>query len=221
MRTVLLYSGGLDSLMLHRLLRPDVLLYVDTRSPYAAAERSRLPPSTEVVEFDLRRWERPDGIVPCRNLYFVTVASTFGEFIALGSTKGDRVHDGSPLFASSASHLLTYLWSPQHWTEGRRIRVDMPIKDLTKAEAVALFVRNGGDAEWLARAAFSCYRGGDVECMDCLCCARKWVALTLNGVAMARSAEPYVRSELVPLIRAGRSRRPGEDKDILRAVGEA
>jgi 7-cyano-7-deazaguanine synthase in queuosine biosynthesis len=179
-----------------------------------------LPAGCEVVEFDMRRWEAPGGIVPCRNLHLVAIASQYGEAIGLGSTKGDRVLDGSAKFAEDASALLSYLWQPQHWTTGRAIRIEVPFKGWTKTEIVAGFIHAGGDAERLAADSYSCYRGGPTECMACLCCARKWVAFALNGVSMPGSAAAFVKAELVPLIRAGRSQREDEDADILRAVGE-
>ena len=44
MKKVLLYSGGMDSWLISHLWKPDVKLYIDTGSSYAAEERRRLPP---------------------------------------------------------------------------------------------------------------------------------------------------------------------------------
>jgi len=43
MRSVLLFSGGMDSYAARMLYEPDVLLYVDAGTRYAHAELRRLP----------------------------------------------------------------------------------------------------------------------------------------------------------------------------------
>ena len=123
MKKVLLYSGGMDSWLISHLWKPDVKLYIDTGSSYAAEERRRLPPDITIEHLDLNRFERADKIIPLRNLFFVMLASYYGDKICLGATYGDRVLDKSVIFAQKASGLLSYLYQPQHWTEGRRISV--------------------------------------------------------------------------------------------------
>ena len=70
MKKVQLYSGGLDSVCLAHQWQPDSLLYVDWGGAYCQHERAHLPPGTWVVELPLARWERPDTVLPLRNLFF-------------------------------------------------------------------------------------------------------------------------------------------------------
>ena len=51
---------------------------------------------------------RPDKIIPLRNLFFVMLASYYGDKICLGATYGDRVLDKSVIFAQKASGLLSF-----------------------------------------------------------------------------------------------------------------
>ena len=147
MKKVLLYSGGMDSWLISHLWKPDVKLYIDTGSSYAAEERRRLPPDITIEHLDLNRFERADKIIPLRNLFFVMLASYYGDKICLGATYGDRVLDKSVIFAQKASGLLSYLYQPQHWTEGRRISVGVPFKQPSERASAAMNrMRRAGNA---------------------------------------------------------------------------
>lgn len=217
---VLLYSGGLDSAALRLLWRPDLCLYVDLHTWYAAAERTRLDPEVQVLDFPgLQRFERStDFLLPLRNLFLVALAAQFGNEIALGATAGDRILDQSEGFAQRASELLTYLWSPQLWTEGREIRVVLPARSYTKAALVREYIAAGGDPEELARKSYSCY-SPQGPCGGCKPCYRKWVAFRVNGVRIQPSSRVVLQREVVPQILAGvYGRGEAEEQEILRAV---
>ena len=84
-KTVLLFSGGMDSLMMAHLLKPDVLLMFEHGQRYQDAEVDAvanlpLPAESTLVrsrELHLARLERPDAIIPLRNLLFVALAATY------------------------------------------------------------------------------------------------------------------------------------------------
>lgn len=224
MAKVLLYSGGMDSWLIARLWKPDVKLYIDTGTGYAEEEKYRLPPGTVVEYLDLARFEREDKIIPLRNLYFVMMASNYGDEIMLGATYGDRVLDKSTTFAEKASDMLSFLYSPQHWTTGRKIRVCVDFKRYTKAELLKMYVEQGGDMETAFRESFSCYEPGTDghECWHCKPCARKAIAFLLNGYrfddpAVIAGARDYVAG-IMPEIRAGvYGRGTKEENEIVRA----
>ena len=79
--TVILYSGGMDSLMIDYLLKPDVLLNISMNSAYDARERESFP-DKEIIYLDnvidLGRYERDDAIIPNRNAHLVLLASHYG-----------------------------------------------------------------------------------------------------------------------------------------------
>lgn len=224
MAKVLLYSGGMDSWLIARLWRPDIKLYIDTGTPYAAEEISRLPPDVVVERLDLARFEREDKIIPLRNLYFVILAANYGDEIMLGATYGDRVLDKSLAFAEKASDMLSFLYSPQHWTPGRKIRACVDYKRYTKAELLKMYLEQGGDLETAFHESFSCYEpdANGHECWRCKPCARKAVAFLLNGykpqeAQVIAGTREYV-SRIMPEIRAGiYGRGPKEENEIVRA----
>ncbi len=228
--SVLLFSGGMDSLCLAHILQPHVLLYVRHGARYEDAELAgvqRVLPwlKTEVTyaHVPLGHLERPDAIVPLRNLLFVTLAAHYGEDVIVGAMDGDRSLDKSPEFFRRASELLTYLYGEQHWCESRTVHVRAPFKSETKTGLVHHYLESGGAAEAL-RASFSCYDPqGRQECGQCKPCFRKWVALENNGIATDGqwAAPPWQTRWLRGVwaeVAAGRYR-GAEDADWVAAMG--
>lgn len=223
--TVLLYSGGLDSECVRVLWPADRCVYVTMNTGYEGPELKaahRAVPDLTVVSLPLDQWERPDGIIPLRNLMLVCVAAQYGDVVQLAATAGDRVLDKSVEFASQASTLLSFLWQPQHWTDGRVISVDLPAKPYTKRDLVRMAMNAGAKPEALGADTFSCYsptRSGE-PCRACKPCWRKWVALAANGLAKwAPDARAVVIGEVLPLIAAGTLGRRSEELDVLAAFG--
>jgi 7-cyano-7-deazaguanine synthase in queuosine biosynthesis len=218
---VLLYSGGMDSEAMRLLWGPAHLLYVDLGTAYAPAERRRLRDGVTVLDLSALRWlERGDGILPARNLILSAIASSYGNVIGIGATLEDRVLDKSRRFADDTSALLTYLWSPQWWTPGKEVTVELPLKSLSKYDILARVAATGYDLEQLARQSFSCYAplAGDHECGACKPCARKWLAFTAHGVPLTFSAEHYCRTTLLPAALAGTNGRPEEDRLLIEVL---
>jgi 7-cyano-7-deazaguanine synthase len=235
-KSVLLYSGGMDSWLVEKLCKPDHCLYVHVGSPYDQAESRRLPILCSQVWLDgLQRFERDsDLILPYRNAYFILAAANFieenypleeGEVdeveIMMGATAGDRVLDKSPEFAHEMTTLLNYMNLPQHWTgqNCRRFTVSLPVKHLTKTQMVAEYLKRGGTLEEVYEDTFSCYHPlpRDKECNRCKPCFRKYVALTLNGFTMWENEEVvlgYILNEIWPSIQAGTYGRAEEEQEI-------
>lgn len=224
---VLLYSGGMDSEAARLLWEPDSLLYVDMHTGYSSAERDRLPDDVEVVDLPLTTWERPDGIIPMRNLLLVAIASVYGDQVGLAATAGDRVLDKSPRFAQLATDLLGYLWQPQHWTDGRQVEVVLPVKHLTKRGMIeAVHAEHGATGVQQLADTFSCYEptNAGVECGACKPCTRKWVAFAAVGEAerlggWRHRARIAVGQDVLPAIAAGTYGRAAEADDVLAAYG--
>lgn len=221
MTKVLLFSGGLDSYALRHLYRPDVSLYINLGTDYAKVEMAKLDHRTTVVDFPgLLPFERPDRIIPLRNLFLVAIAAQYGNEIAMAATAGDRVRDKTPEFAARASSLLGYLMG-DYWAETeRQYQVVLPVKHLTKRQLIQVYVQDGGDPEELAARSFSCYRPTRElrACGECKPCYRKWVAFRLNGIEIAPDSRPYIIREILPLIEAGQYGRADEENDILEAL---
>jgi len=223
MTKVLLYSGGLDSLCTRYVWKPDVLLYVDLGSAYSVAEIARLDGDVQVVRLrDVGQWEREDRIIPLRNLFLVAVAAQYGDTIALGATAGDRVLDKSYEFARMTTELFTYLWRPQHWTDGKAVQVVLPVKNLTKRALVRAAIDSGVSPLHLETASFSCYEPqSGAPCGRCKPCWRRWVAFAGNGIWSKPNCRDYVREVVYPALSSGTEDRGAELADVEHALSLA
>ena len=175
-KTVLLYSGGMDSLIIDQIMKPDVLLNISMDSNYDKRERLSMKYDDRMIFLDdvlnLGQYERDDAIIPNRNAHLVLLASHYGETILLGSVSGDRSFDKDEKFYMRMEDLLNHMWQEQHWTEERKFEVYSPYKDKTKTELVKEFLENEGQVTALAES-YSCYEGGEKHCGTCKACFRK------------------------------------------------
>ena len=90
-KMVLLFSGGMDSVIFDHLLQPDILLYLPTGSKYEDIETKKLLDLSKKGYIDgsklvmlpdvlnLSLFERDDAIVPNRNAFLLLFASLYGE----------------------------------------------------------------------------------------------------------------------------------------------
>lgn len=192
-KSVLLFSGGMDSLIFDKLLNPDILLYIPSGSNYESIENKKVLnladkgfiDKSKLVVLDnvlnLRRFERDDMIVPNRNAFLILLASMYGETIYLGSVQGDRSSDKCPEFFEKIEILLNQMWNEQHWTEERKFKILDPYKEFTKTELVKMFLEAGGDTNALLES-YSCYGGSETLCGQCKPCIRKFIALVNNNI---------------------------------------
>jgi len=192
-KTVLLFSGGMDSLIFDYLLKPDVLLYlptgskyegIETKKIYNLADKDYIDGSKLIILTDLLNlslFERDDAIVPNRNAHLMLIASMYGENLILGSVQGDRSFDKDPIFYEKMTDLLNHMWKAQHWTEERVFTVSSPYKETTKTEIVKEFLEKGGSSESLLES-YSCYDGTEQTCGWCKPCFRKWISLYNNNI---------------------------------------
>lgn len=224
MKKILLYSGGSDSWLIDKIWKPDVKVYVDMKTRYSSEEIRKLDKDVKIIEFPLGKYERDDAIIPLRNLYLpMIICNEFPEDdldICLGATAGDRVLDKSYIFADSASALLTYLYSPQHWIPaGRRIHINIDFKKYTKTELLRMYLEQGGNIREAFNSSFSCYEPKDGnECWQCKPCFRKFVSFALNGMRFRKevieTAIQYIKKEIMPAILDNSYGRKQEEKEI-------
>lgn len=195
-KVVLLFSGGLDSLTIAKILNPDVLLHAPMGSPFESSERTAVNrlladgyihrdqyvDASEVL--NLSRFDtRHDRIVPNRNAYLAMLASHFGEHIILGVVAGEaRSTDKDQPFCDKVNALLNHIWKqPAKWCEQHEFHVQIPFVNTTKTELVRQYLELGNSPAGLL-ISYSCYNGGMRHCGHCTACVRKWVALVNNCV---------------------------------------
>lgn len=183
-KKVLLYSGGMDSYIISKLEYYDVLLYIDSNSRYSRIERDFLEKQNLeklVIDtrLDLRDVEYSSSLVPLRNLYFVSIATYYGDRIVLGATKFDRSSDKDLTFAKRMEELLNHIYKKSWWCEGRDIKVSLKYKQYTKRDLLKMYICRGLNPYDLAEKSFSCYTPiGSQPCLNCKSCTRKIIHLS-------------------------------------------
>lgn len=237
-KSVLLFSGGMDSLIFSKLIDPDVLLYIPSGSIYEKIETDKIKfmidsgiidKQRTVIEsniINLSMFERDDYIVSNRNAFLVLLASLYGERIILSSVSGDRSTDKDTIFYHLIESLLNHMWQKQHWTEERCFKVWSPFKHLTKTELVKIYLEENNYPDDLLTS-YSCYSGKEPVCGQCKPCFRKWVSLINNDIKIPECYyidnpwDSYWLKEIIPLLSTN-SYRGKEDNDwslALKKVG--
>lgn len=180
MKTVQLFSAGMDSYIINKLEVPHTLLFIDNKSKYAQAERSLLRfLGYENLVFlddviDMSKMERGDYIIPMRNLYFILIAANYGDRIILGATYGDRSADKQKDFMLRATEILNMGLIE----DGRKVSVEIPYKDYTKKDLVRMYLERGFSLEDLITKTLSCYSPvNNCACGKCKPCIRKFLAI--------------------------------------------
>lgn len=194
---VVLYSGGLDSYIGLWLLRresPDwVPVYFDLNVRYSWKELQHMPLVDGLERYlhnskhsspvlDLSSIERDDAYVPQRNVMLCAAAQAVYDAseIALCSVADDVYADNTIDFHMRMSHLLSL-------TAGHVVRVISPLvwpggtgALKTKAEAVQVYLKSGGDLAALQRT-ISCYHPTELSCGQCKACVRRREAIQAGG----------------------------------------
>lgn len=136
---------------------------------------------------DAARQDIPVTYVPARNLIFLGYALGYAEvvgadciFIGVNSLDYSGYPDCRPEFIRLFQELADFS-TKAAVAEGRRIKIETPLIQLTKAEIVQLGAELGAPLALTT----SCYRGGDKACGSCDSCV-----LRLKGFAAAGLTDP-------------------------------
>lgn len=209
-KRAVLFSGGLDSFIAWRLMdRPDnhpYLFFMDCGQRYATAEHeTALRLQTLAMNFSLtfplqiitRLYlgdkEEPggDAYIPYRNLFYILSGALDADVLYIGMLAGDASKDKNGPFFAKVNRLLRS-------TGDRPVRVEAPLRRLTKTDAVAAYLRAfKTDRDMvLLKATRSCYSAevlpdGIVGCGKCSSCFRRWVAMSNNGIEEQYLQDPW------------------------------
>lgn len=182
MKKVLLYSGGMDSWLIDKLWKPDIKLFIDVKTPNSVQERKRLPNDVIIKELPIGEFEQKgkNFFLPLRNLFFVEMASYYGDEICLGATGNSTHFDKTEKFAKDSSDIINYLYSENC---NKKVKVVLPFRNITKKEMLSMYLKEGGNAEKAWKESFSCYSptSEGKECGECESCKRKKLAFLENG----------------------------------------
>ena len=183
MKPILLYSGGMDSWLIDKLLDEEHdLLHVRLGTKTELQERLRLPKGTITVDLSvLEQFEVKSGthLLPLRNLFLVSIASLYSDKVILGSVGGSVHYDNGCRFAIDMTDILSRLLSEQH----RKVTVSTPYSVFSKGQLLGLYLRKGGNPVKCWRESFSCYEPNEdgTPCMKCRACEAKIAAFRENG----------------------------------------
>lgn len=205
-KKVLLYSGGTDSWLIDKIWKPDVKLYVNIHGFYSDVEVSKLPKDVKVIEFPfLGTVEELDtNFVPLRNLYFLMMASNYGDEICYGATKSDRgSKDKREEFIKKTQDIIDYCLIGNSYTPDRHIKICDTFVQLDKFEIIQLYLNLGGTIKEFVEDSFSCYHSIDgKECMHCKQCYKKFLEAYYFGYeyedSVKREMIEYLKSDVIP-----------------------
>lgn len=183
LKDVVLFSGGMDSLIAWEYLKRPDRLYVRMNHRYQNEELSRiegmkLPGNLLIVDLlELGRYEKSDAEIPLRNLYLAMICVNRGYSNIWLVVQKDEMGapDRTMSFMDKISSLLSVL-------SGRVIQVRTPFEFMDKSDMVSWYVSEGLNLE-LLRSTWACYFpiGGE-PCGNCGACLRRYVAFRENGL---------------------------------------
>lgn len=188
MKTVILYSGGLDSYIMGLVAeyydRPAIKAYYDIGQDYAPKEIASLPDDVQV--FDFSAWaastaekdsESGSIFIPGRNATLINMAASMfvPDRIWLGALVGEihaRATDKNFEFLKLINKMLKYVYRPYDNTPIASFPLaDMRLNKLTATE----WALNHGATPESVMATSSCLDGStDLPCGECVVCARRW-----------------------------------------------
>jgi 7-cyano-7-deazaguanine synthase in queuosine biosynthesis len=209
---VILYSGGIDSLILREYLSQHGhdfdCLYFHHGGRYMGWEEIKIEQlGFELIKCDmlyLAGIEKDDAFIPNRNILMSIAANSLGyDTIWIGGSKSDRVCDNNEKVFENLSEFLTTM-------NGRYIKIDSPFWNCYKDDMVRWYIKSKDPCD-LVYNTFSCftpwartrkltfklYDSKDIsyetsdskdisyetsECLKCAACFRKCAVLYSAGI---------------------------------------
>jgi len=233
-REVLLFSGGVDSLIAWHWLDKPKPLYIMLGHKYQRKEfkcinnLKKIIPDLEVAYLngpDIGSFEIGDkAYIPQRNFHFALCASHYGNKIYMGGIKGDNVGDKTPEAFKTMTYAMNFIKKP---TE-QEIKIESPFWQMTKTDIIKWFLDNYPQDYVInvLKTSVSCYDGSDNQCGECPACFRKWISLEAAGIESWQWFKKDIREwkgikDYITRIKKGEYdiQRSNETKEILQFYG--
>lgn len=216
----ILYSGGLDSLimgrMAHRYVDRVDCVYFDLGHGYAKHEIQRLPGYVDVRKVEWFKGEtefvgKPGSksgniIIPGRNMVLATMAAAMytPEQVWLGALLGEnhgQSTDKNEEFRRRMNAATRYVLSPFQQTENVVGRLVYPFIELgwDKLDMLRHALNNGWISEQEAIESRSCLAATEVPCGECVACIRRWGIFTQLGLAEEYMTDPRTTKRLAEM----------------------
>lgn len=185
MSKVLLYSGGTDSWLIDKIWKPDKRIYIDIKGMYSESEKKLLPEDVEIIDFSFlgRTEEHDTAYVPMRNLYFLMIASNFGDEVCLGATGADvGSHDKDEHFLDMTQDVFNYCLVGNSFTPDRHVKIETQFINEGKYSLLRRYLQSGGSLETFVNDTFTCHHPVDGHaCMNCKLCSKKFLLAYYYG----------------------------------------
>lgn len=209
MSKVMLFSGGLDSVLQEHFIKPDKLLYIDIGGEYSKAEIKHIKTlgahytrRLVIQKLDISAFEASDLYLPFRNLLFITLAFEYGDQVYIGFNEADNAPDKDAAFMLYVNDLFRHMnkpgYVPSSW-KGTPL-VQAPFKTFTKTELLRKYINEGGYMP-LIKKLRTCYDAESKKgCGKCSPCLSKAVALINNGQRIQYLFdEPITKAALIKM----------------------
>lgn len=191
-KEILLFSGGLDSVIAWFYLNKPKCMYVNLGHRYMNNEiesiknlQSKFNLFPDVVFDDhlsLKDYEQPDAYIPLRNLFLAMLGTFKANKVWVIVQRGEMdLADRSAEFFRETSKLLSQVL-------GRKIVICTPFETMTKQDMVNWFLHTVNidlpleTRIQILKTSRSCYENLEGECGQCSACFRKWISLEANGI---------------------------------------
>lgn len=192
---VMLFSGGLDSVIQSRFIEPDILLYVKMHTKPMKKELAALEKLPKwykdrlviTKSINLSQFENSVFTIPYRNLILILIALQYGNEVYVGFNADESMDDKNPMFIKQANEFLTRRFKrkihlPDAY-QGGKIKVIAPFEHVSKSDMVKRFLHKFPDQVKFIQKLYTCYRPDAVKgCGFCDPCIKKAIALKENGI---------------------------------------
>jgi len=186
--SVMLFSGGLDSFIIWRLLGQPKAVYFAIGHKAQEQELNRIEKIRHDFNGDitidysikLKRYEFRNGYIPYRNLFFLMLASLYSKYVVI-SQIAEYAPDKNLGFYRHAENLLAEIGTGRFQGINIRPKIYAPFANVTKTKLVRMYLRRWS-FEDLTKYTVSCYAGEQVACGCCNGCFQRYVAMTNNNI---------------------------------------
>lgn len=206
-KIVILYSGGLDSLIMEHFAKinypnAEVLkVYFDIGQEYNWKELASLV-MKDVIIHDMKWFEaagvEKDGInsgnifIPGRNLVLIALAASkyLPDEVWLGALQGEihaNATDKNYKFLDKVQDTIDYVLSP--YKDQVRVRYPLAEQGWGKLDATLWAVENGLSVQEIIDSS-SCMHGSETKCGRCVVCARRWGIFSQLGFEEKYTTHP-------------------------------
>jgi 7-cyano-7-deazaguanine synthase in queuosine biosynthesis len=203
---VIMYSGGLDSLVMYHYARAskrfDNITCVHVRFGQAYSEKetasiSRVGdwyPKVEIIDIEglmpLIARRLSNQIIPSRNVLLSVIGSMIADTVWLGVLDGEQLgkeHDKSDRFFADTQSLLSF--TNEFFQE--QTVVETPFRHLSKGETIKWALNFGIPLDVLFNTT-SCYHATELKCGVCLTCVKRAMAFLENKITEpGYNADPF------------------------------